>query len=352
MLSGLLLHLRACCQAWAVLYLAINLLTTSWALHFIAIGLLLCLVSYLRLPPPSPVLAAEILGPPPNSSDDSEVCWEVAHRAACLDAPENSLEAVRLAAANGAKWVEFDVSFTSDGTAVAFHDDTVDRITDGEGAVTSLTFSQLSKLDLAIKHPLSANYKGVRIPKVEDFVAECLRLNMKVIIDLKSWESPEETVNLISSLYRQMPALRTSALVTSFFPQLLYKLRSTDPDIVCSLSTRPYFLSSSVYEGTDAGLRPRFTGVAQYAARAADVLTPWLLHNVIWWMVGLSAVLVHKAMVSRQFVLDWKRRGVRVMAWTVNSPLEKATMRHLMGVQVLTDTLDRVPLERWLPQLS
>ena len=86
------------------------------------------------------------------------MCWEVAHRAACLDAPENSLEAIRwalpknsqfyllykrLAAANGAKWVEFDVSFTSDGTAVAFHDDTVDRITDGEGAVTSLTFSQV-----------------------------------------------------------------------------------------------------------------------------------------------------------------------------------------------------------------
>ena len=48
---------------------------------------------------------------------------------------------------------------------------------------------------------------------------------LKVIIDLKSWESPEETVNLISSLYMKMPKLRTSALVTSFFPQLLYKLR-------------------------------------------------------------------------------------------------------------------------------
>ena len=66
-------NLDACYQAWAVLYLAINLLTTSWALHFIAIGLLLCLVSYLRLPPPSPALAAEILGPEPNSSDDTEV---------------------------------------------------------------------------------------------------------------------------------------------------------------------------------------------------------------------------------------------------------------------------------------
>ena len=113
----------------------------------------------------------------------------------------------------------------------------------------------------------------MRIPKVEDFVAECLKHNMKVIIDLKSWESPDETINLVTSLYKQMPALRTSALVTSFFPQLLYKLRSSDinvceektsmlrsadPDIICSLSTRPYFLSSTVYEGTDAGLRPRF----------------------------------------------------------------------------------------------
>jgi len=352
MLSGLLLHLKACCQVWGIIYLGINLLTTSWALHFIVIGLLLCLVSYFRLPPPSPALAAEILGAPPSSSEDPEVCWEVAHRAACLDAPENSLEAIRLAAANGARWVEFDVSFTSDGTAVAFHDDTVDRITDGEGAVTSLTFSQLSKLDLATKHPLSANYSGVRIPKVEDFVAECLKHKMKVIIDLKSWESPDETINLVTSLYKQMPALRTSALVTSFFPQLLYKLRSADPDIICSLSTRPYFLSSTVYEGTDAGLRPRFSGVAQYAARATDIVFPWLLQNVIWWMVGLSAVLVHKAMVSKQFVLDWKRKGVRVMAWTVNSPLEKATLRHLMGIQVLTDTLDSVPVERWLPQLS
>lgn len=244
------------------------------------------------------------------------------------------------------------MSFTSDGTAVAFHDDTVDRITDGEGAVTSLTFSQLSKLDLATKHPLSANYSGVRIPKVEDFVAECLKHNMKIIIDLKSWESPDETINLVTSLYKQMPALRTSALVTSFFPQLLYKLRSADPDIICSLSTRPFFLSSTVYEGTDAGLRPRFSGVAQYAARATDLVFPWLLQNVIWWMVGLSAVLVHKAMVSKQFVLEWKRKGVRVMAWTVNSPLEKATLRHLMGIQVLTDTLDSVPVERWLPQLS
>ena len=67
-------------------------------------------------------------------------------------------------------------------------------------------------------------------------MAECLKHNMKVIIDLKSWESPDETINLVTSLYKQMPALRTSALVTSFFPQLLYKLRSSDI-IVCEEKT-------------------------------------------------------------------------------------------------------------------
>ena len=79
--------------------------------------------------------------------------WTIAHRAAGLDAPENSLEAVRLAAKNGAKWIEFDVSFSSDLTAVAFHDDTLDRVTMASGQVNSLTYTQPTMLDLAPKHP-------------------------------------------------------------------------------------------------------------------------------------------------------------------------------------------------------
>lgn len=349
-LGHLALYTRVCGQVWGAVYLCWVLVTTSWALHLMVLGLGLCLLSYLRLPPPSPALAKEVLGPEPcgggEGGEGEGALWEVAHRAAALDAPENSLEAVRLAAANGAKMVEFDVSFASCGTAVAFHDDTLDRLTGAVGLVASLTFTQLGKLDLATKHPLSAQFQGVRIPKVQDFVAECLRLEMKVIIDLKSWEMPEETVALVAGLYRDLPALRTRALVTSFFPHLLYRLRWSDPDIVVSLSTRPYFLSSSTYEGTDQGLRPRFTGITQAFARLCDWIFPWLLQNVLWWLVGLSAVLVHKAEVSRQYVLDWRRRGIRVMAWTVNSPLEKEVMREVMGVTVLTDTLERAARRR------
>lgn len=349
--SDLVVYLRVTGHCWAIAYLLYSFIATSWALHLVVVGLGVCLFSYFRLPPPPPSLVRAVLGPEPSEDESCSIPWEVAHRAACLDAPENSLEAVRLAASHGATCVEFDVSFTSDGTAVAFHDDTLDRVTEGSGPIEDITFSQLSRLDLSLKHPLSANFQGVKIPKVEDFVAECLRLNMKVIMDMKTWESPDETVALVTSLYKKMPELKTKCLITSFFPQLLYRLRASDVDLVCSLSNRPFFISSTVYNGTDSGLRPRFSGAQQLLARAADFVFPWLLEHVLWWLLGLSAVAVHKAMVTQQMVRDWRKRGVRVFAWTVNSPLEKAWMRHNMGVQVLTDTLDRLPQEKWATQL-
>ena len=57
----------------------------------------------------------------------------VAHRGASRVAPENTLAAFREAAAQGARWIEFDVSLLGDGTPVIFHDPTLDRCTDATG---------------------------------------------------------------------------------------------------------------------------------------------------------------------------------------------------------------------------
>ena len=267
--------------------------------------------------------------------------WTIAHRAAGLDAPENSLEAVRLAAKNGAKWIEFDVSFSSDLTAVAFHDDTLDRVTLAGGQVNSLTYTQLTKLDLAPKHPLSASFSNAKIPSVEQFVAECLSLNLKMIIDLKTWDLPDETVNLILSLHKKFPTLKSKSIITSFFPTLLHKLRSSDPQILKAVSTRPHYLSLATWEGTSTGMRPRFSGMKQQVARCVDMVYTPLLEQLLWWMVGISAVLVHRAVITREYVNIWKSKGVRVMAWTVNCPIEKQYMKKVLGVQVLTDTMEK-----------
>ena len=57
---------------------------------------------------------------------------------------------------------------------------------------------------------------------------------------------------------------------------------------------------------------------------------------------------IHKAVATKQYVASWRRRGVRVMAWTVNDPLEKAYCRQVLGIPCLTDTLEKVKPDQWL----
>src|SRR5918993_1164504 len=75
--------------------------------------------------------------------------WPVnlAHRGASALAPENTLEAFRMAVEAGAGGLELDVHLTSDGQVVVIHDETVDRTTGGTGAVSDMTLEELRALD-------------------------------------------------------------------------------------------------------------------------------------------------------------------------------------------------------------
>ena len=70
----------------------------------------------------------------PNVADPGRI---MAHRGASLAKPENTLGAIRTAAAQGAWWIEFDVSLLGDGTPILHHDSTLDRCTDKSGALRS-----------------------------------------------------------------------------------------------------------------------------------------------------------------------------------------------------------------------
>lgn len=340
--DSLNLYLVTSSKIWYILFVSYCFLLFSlpWiSCHIMIIGLITCVLSLLKLPSPVPSQVQEILGDL-SYTRNKQTGDIVAHRGACLDAPENSVEAVREAASRGATWVEFDVSFTSDGVAVVFHDDTVDRITTGSGPVSSFSLAQLSAFNLATKFNKPERFSDVRIATVDEFVAECLRLDLKVIIDLKTFTQPRETIALLTSLYDKHPTLKSRSIVTSFFPNLLYALRSCHPDAVAAISTRPGFVSYQSWEGTRASLTPRFTGPKQLLARGLDLVTGPLLDSLVWWMVGLSAVLVHRAVITREYVDTWRARGVTVMAWTVNCPTEKRFYRNVIKIPVLSDTMD------------
>lgn len=75
----------------------------------------------------------------------------MAHRGFTYDngAPENSLPAFAAAVGLGFRYVETDVHATSDGTLVAFHDDRLERVTDGSGVVADLPWSTVRKAKIA-----------------------------------------------------------------------------------------------------------------------------------------------------------------------------------------------------------
>lgn len=111
----------------------------------------------------------------------------IAHRGGARLAPENTMvafvEAVELW---GADMLELDVRLSADGEVVVIHDATVDRTTDGNGAVADLTWAQLSALDAGARFvdPEGAHSRagqGITIPRFADLLERLphTRLNVE-----------------------------------------------------------------------------------------------------------------------------------------------------------------------------
>lgn len=107
-----------------------------------------------------------------------------AHRGAQLLSPENSLPAIRKAGNHNG--VEIDIHETSDNRWVVMHDGTVDRMTDGTGAISSMTFADLRKL----KFDAGAFITDLKdednfVPTLEEVLIECKNQKLMPVIEIK-----------------------------------------------------------------------------------------------------------------------------------------------------------------------
>jgi len=109
-----------------------------------------------------------------------------AHRGENARHPENTLPAFREAIRLGAQQIEFDVCHTKDGRLILMHDLTVDRTTDGKGAVSDLTFEQIRKLDAGIKKDVK--FAGTQVPTFEE-VIDLLPENIWINVHMKADEA-------------------------------------------------------------------------------------------------------------------------------------------------------------------
>jgi len=73
------------------------------------------------------------------------------HRGAAGTVPENTLASFRRGLEDGATFIELDVHSSRDGEIVIIHDETVQRTTDGKGAVRDMDAAELGKLDAGFR---------------------------------------------------------------------------------------------------------------------------------------------------------------------------------------------------------
>src|SRR6266545_6232338 len=107
----------------------------------------------------------------------------VAHRGGGALAPENTLAGIRKAAAMGFGGVEFDVMLSADKVPLLIHDETLERTTDGRGAVSAAPYAKLARLDSGAR--FDPEFRGERVPTLKLAGKLCVELGLWANVEIK-----------------------------------------------------------------------------------------------------------------------------------------------------------------------
>ena len=219
----------------------------------------------------------------------------IGHRGACGHEPENTLRSVRRALELGAQGIEVDVYFV-DGELVVFHDAKLDRTTNGKGALSRKSFEFLRTLDAG---------QGECIPTLRE-VFEEVGQRAFINVELKGTRTAKPVSALVHEYVTRHHWRYEDFMVSAFNRSELRAV--TDPQIpIALLLTKP----------------TRLYGLSAQRVRA-------------------SAVNPAARFVTKKFVENAHKRGLRVFPYTVNTPAEIARLRHLGVDGVFTDFPERV----------
>lgn len=232
----------------------------------------------------------------------------MAHRGGALEQPENTWASFSHAVELGYRYVETDVHATSDGVVAVIHDPSLDRVTDRQGLVGTLPWSELSQVRVAGDQP---------IPRLDEVLGAWPDLRWN--IDAKHDQVVEPLI------------------------QVIRRARATERVCVTSFSDRRITrVKQALGEGLCTGMGPRSIA----ALRAASWLPPSGAAGLRWRRFGATQVPVSYgrwAVVDPRFVRGAHRLGLAVHVWTVD---DEVTMDRLLDLGVDGIMTDRPSLLR------
>ena len=234
----------------------------------------------------------------------------IAHRGGGTLAPENTLAAIREGHARGYRAVEFDVMLAQQDVPMLMHDDTLERTTNGLGALPDFTAPQLAALDAGSWK--GARFAGEPVPQFEAAAQLCVALGMFANVEIKPYAPGGEVV------------ARTTGRLAALVSQRFWGNRPGE-----------VLLSS-------------FSGQALDAARAAAPGMPRAhLFDAVpddWeqQLERLECVALHcnRKTLTAPLAAAIKRARYGLMCWTVNDPAEAEKLFSWGVDAVCTDRLD------------
>lgn len=150
-----------------------------------------------------------------------------AHRGFSAVAPENTAPALEEAGKAGFYAAEFDIMPTADGVWILNHNDTVDKMTDGEGEVALMTFAEIQKLRIDNGNGIE-NYPDLQVTTFEEALEICVKYDMRAMVEVKGG-----TADDMQSMLDVLTASEAyeTALVIDFDKDRIAAVRALDADI-------------------------------------------------------------------------------------------------------------------------
>ena len=216
----------------------------------------------------------------------------IGHRGSPRSAPENTLASFRKAAQDGARWVEFDAALTLDGRVVIFHDDELDRTSDGAGLMAGATFEQVAALDAGAW--FAPEFKGEMVPTLEEALELFDSLGLGFNMELKADKGREVD------------------LAAAALPIVLDGWASSLPTpLISSFSRQALAAAKDIAPQWPRGLL--FDRLPEDWRAAAAAL-------------GAATLDANQKHLTREQVMEVRGAGYGVMAYTVNEPARAETL--------------------------